>query len=217
MSIHRLGALLRHSPPDEAYSIAVGDHRPSGLDPAGPRRCRRARRLAAGRPIPVAREHLGALHPTRCAGPGSWVGWVSGTAPRRSAAASGRVRPGQSRPARRAPCRDRRYAQCHGCRPRHGDHARPAVGRGRRARRLGAGPWHRRLRPSRCAARRRMRSTDRRRRLRPRCRVPPRARGAVGSRRREGPAVVRGAAGNPARGLSVPACAIGSSPRSPRS
>ena len=31
MSIHRLGALLRNHPPAEAYSIAVGDRRPSGL------------------------------------------------------------------------------------------------------------------------------------------------------------------------------------------
>ncbi|MDP9464872.1 MAG: DNA-processing protein DprA [Actinomycetota bacterium] len=31
MSIHRLGALLRHHPPREAYSVAVGEHRPSGL------------------------------------------------------------------------------------------------------------------------------------------------------------------------------------------
>jgi DNA processing protein len=31
MSIHRLGALLRHHPPHEAYAVAVGDHRPDGL------------------------------------------------------------------------------------------------------------------------------------------------------------------------------------------
>lgn len=31
MSIHRLGALLRHHPPDEAYAIASGEHRPAGL------------------------------------------------------------------------------------------------------------------------------------------------------------------------------------------
>jgi DNA processing protein len=31
MSIHRLSALLRHHPPAEAYSVAVGDQRPSGL------------------------------------------------------------------------------------------------------------------------------------------------------------------------------------------
>jgi DNA processing protein len=31
MSIHRLGALLRHHPPDEAYAIASGDQRPAGL------------------------------------------------------------------------------------------------------------------------------------------------------------------------------------------
>lgn len=31
MSIHRLGALLRHHPPCEAYSVAVGEQRPSGL------------------------------------------------------------------------------------------------------------------------------------------------------------------------------------------
>ena len=31
MSIHRLGALLRHHPPDEAYAIAIGEHAPSGL------------------------------------------------------------------------------------------------------------------------------------------------------------------------------------------
>jgi DNA processing protein len=31
MSIHRLGALLRHHSPGEAYAVAVGDHRPSGL------------------------------------------------------------------------------------------------------------------------------------------------------------------------------------------
>ncbi|MBK5333167.1 MAG: hypothetical protein JJD93_14420, partial [Ilumatobacteraceae bacterium] len=31
MSIHRLGALLRHHVPSEAYSVAVGDHRPAGL------------------------------------------------------------------------------------------------------------------------------------------------------------------------------------------
>jgi DNA processing protein len=31
MSIHRLSALLRHHPPDEAYAIAVGEHRPEGL------------------------------------------------------------------------------------------------------------------------------------------------------------------------------------------
>ena len=31
MSIHRLGALLRHNTPSEAYAIAVGDRRPSGL------------------------------------------------------------------------------------------------------------------------------------------------------------------------------------------
>ncbi len=31
MSIHRLGALLRHNSPDEAYSVAVGEHRASGL------------------------------------------------------------------------------------------------------------------------------------------------------------------------------------------
>ncbi len=31
MSIHRLGALLRHHPPSEAYSVAVGEHRASGL------------------------------------------------------------------------------------------------------------------------------------------------------------------------------------------
>ncbi len=31
MSIHRLGALLRHHVPADAYSVAVGDQRPSGL------------------------------------------------------------------------------------------------------------------------------------------------------------------------------------------
>ncbi len=31
MSIHRLGALLRHHPPNEAYLVAVGEHRASGL------------------------------------------------------------------------------------------------------------------------------------------------------------------------------------------
>jgi DNA processing protein len=31
MSIHRLGALLRHHVPSEAYSVAVGDQRPAGL------------------------------------------------------------------------------------------------------------------------------------------------------------------------------------------
>ena len=31
MSIHRLGALLRHHPPDQAYAIAVGEQRPEGL------------------------------------------------------------------------------------------------------------------------------------------------------------------------------------------
>jgi DNA processing protein len=31
MSIHRLGALLRHHPPCEAYAVAVGQQRPSGL------------------------------------------------------------------------------------------------------------------------------------------------------------------------------------------
>ncbi|MEO7371524.1 MAG: DNA-processing protein DprA [Ilumatobacteraceae bacterium] len=31
MSIHRLRALLRHHVPREAYSVAVGDHRPAGL------------------------------------------------------------------------------------------------------------------------------------------------------------------------------------------
>jgi DNA processing protein len=31
MSIHRLGALLRHHVPAEAYSVAVGEHRPAGL------------------------------------------------------------------------------------------------------------------------------------------------------------------------------------------
>ena len=31
MSIHRLGALLRHRRPEEAYSVAVGDRRPTGL------------------------------------------------------------------------------------------------------------------------------------------------------------------------------------------
>jgi DNA processing protein len=31
MSIHRLGALLRHHPPIEAYSVAVGEQRPAGL------------------------------------------------------------------------------------------------------------------------------------------------------------------------------------------
>ena len=31
MSIHRLGALLRHHPPREAYSVAVGEQQPAGL------------------------------------------------------------------------------------------------------------------------------------------------------------------------------------------
>ncbi len=31
MSIHRLSALLRHHAPDEAYSVATGDHLPGGL------------------------------------------------------------------------------------------------------------------------------------------------------------------------------------------
>src|SRR4029079_16245950 len=31
MSIHRLGALLRHHPPDEAYAIAIGERKPMGL------------------------------------------------------------------------------------------------------------------------------------------------------------------------------------------
>jgi DNA processing protein len=31
MSIHRLGALLRHHPPGEAYSVALGEHPPRGL------------------------------------------------------------------------------------------------------------------------------------------------------------------------------------------
>jgi DNA processing protein len=31
MSIHRLGALLRHHPPDEAYAIAIGERTPVGL------------------------------------------------------------------------------------------------------------------------------------------------------------------------------------------
>jgi DNA processing protein len=31
MSIHRLGALLRHHPPDEAYAVALGEHPPRGL------------------------------------------------------------------------------------------------------------------------------------------------------------------------------------------
>jgi len=31
MSIHRLGALLRHHPPDEAYAIAIGERMPVGL------------------------------------------------------------------------------------------------------------------------------------------------------------------------------------------
>ncbi|HEY4609046.1 MAG TPA: hypothetical protein VIH06_07575, partial [Ilumatobacteraceae bacterium] len=31
MSIHRLGALLRHHPPDEGYAIAIGERKPVGL------------------------------------------------------------------------------------------------------------------------------------------------------------------------------------------
>ena len=62
MSIHRLGALLRHHAPSEAYADRGWRATVRRVDRASARRLRRPRRLATGRSLLVARRGVGALH-----------------------------------------------------------------------------------------------------------------------------------------------------------
>ena len=148
MSIHRLGALLRHHAPSRGV-LRRRWRAPAGwVDRASPRRFRCPRRMATGRALLIARRGMGSLQSAGRPRAHAWDRRLPGAAPRRPAAAAGCVRQGRSRSARRASGGDRRHSQRHRSRPRHRNDARPSAGRCRRARRLRLGPWHRRMRSS---------------------------------------------------------------------
>ena len=112
-----------------------------GPDPTSPRRRRRARSLAASWPLRLARRGMGSGAP-------DWVCGCCCTATRstRRCCATTRCRhqccsrKASSRLLRRSPSSDRRDAQRNSGGTRHGNHPRPAVGRRRRERRVGAWP-----------------------------------------------------------------------------
>ena len=183
MSVHRLGALLRHHSPQEAWQVVLGELPCTGLDRAG-------RRRQSGRAAPCGAGARRNARPqtiwAQCVALGLEVlpyghARLSGRAARRSVAAARAVRAGRPQSARRSSGRHRRHPQRHRCGPRGGSLAGVRARRGGRARHLRAWPAASMATPTAGVAGGGGRGpADRHRRVRPRRGVPARASRPVG-------------------------------------